>query len=214
MISILILEDNPVLGQRFRDILAGWDFTSKVQLCASNAEARKIITTETIDLLLADLNVDDGDGTDTISLLTSVNSEALTIVISGISQPNRIIDAIKKGAVGYLHKNDSSMQLIGSIEKALKGQSPISAEIAIVLCKALHEKPESQATPSNPGLLTPREVEVIDLVSRGLSYSEIADVLSISVNTLPVHIRNIYRKLQTNNRSEAVFEARRIGILQ
>jgi ATP/maltotriose-dependent transcriptional regulator MalT len=62
-------------------------------------------------------------------------------------------------------------------------------------------------------ILSPRELEVLNLISRGLSYSEVASTLSISQTTVPVHIRNIYRKLQSKNRSEAVFEARNLGLL-
>ena len=133
--------------------------------------------------------------------------------MSGISEPERIIRAIKSGAVGYLHKSDTSLQLIASIEKALAGQSPISAEIAVVLFTSLQHGETTGALEASSEILTSRETEVINLVARGLSYAEIAKTLSISKNTLPVHIRNIYRKLQTNNRTEAVFEARNLGIL-
>lgn len=213
MLSILILEDNEVLRQHFYETLLGWHLSGKVHACSSNSEAHAIIKSEKIDLLLADLNVDDGDGSETIGLLSRTNPESITIVISGISQPDRIIRAIKKGAIGYLQKTDSSIQLIGSIEKAMAGQSPISPEIAMVLCRAMHTKISGDNSLGSNVILTDRETQVIDLVARGLSYSEISDMLEISKNTLPVHIRNIYRKLQTNNRTGAVFEARSLGII-
>ena len=64
------------------------------------------------------------------------------------------------------------------------------------------------------GILTPREVEVLFTISKGLSYAEAATTLNISRQTLPVHIRSIYRKLQSNNRAEAIYEARLLGILE
>lgn len=213
MISILLLEDNEVLSRHLERTLSDWHFSADVFVCQSNAEAAEIIATNHIDLLLADLNVSDGDGVDTIRLFSKANLDGVTIIMSGISEPERIIRAIKSGAVGYLHKSDTSLQLIASIEKALAGQSPISAEIAVVLFTSLQHEETTGASKASSEILTSRETEVINLVARGLSYAEIATTLSISKNTLPVHIRNIYRKLQTNNRTEAVFEARNLGIL-
>lgn len=213
MISILLLEDNEVLSRHLERTLSDWHFSADVLVCQSNAEAAEIIATNHIGLLLADLNVSDGDGVDTIRLFSKANPDGVTIIMSGISEPERIIRAIKSGAVGYLHKSDTSLQLIASIEKALAGQSPISAEIAVVLFTSLQHEETTGASEASSEILTSRETEVINLVARGLSNAEIAKTLSISKNTLPVHIRNIYRKLQTNNRTEAVFEARNLGIL-
>ena len=213
MISILLLEDNEVLSRHLERTLSDWHYSAEVFVCQSNAEAAEIIATNQIGLLLADLNVSDGDGIDTIRLFSNANPDGVTIIMSGISEPERIIRAIKSGAVGYLHKSDTSLQLIASIEKALAGQSPISAEIAVVLFTSLQHGETTGALEASSEILTSRETEVINLVARGLSYAEIAKTLSISKNTLPVHIRNIYRKLQTNNRTEAVFEARNLGIL-
>lgn len=213
MISILILEDNEVLSRRLENTLREWHFSADVFTCASNKAAAEVIAAHQIDVLLADLNVKDGDGIDTIHFFSAANPEGITIIISGISQPDRIVGAIRSGAIGYLHKSDTTLQLIGSIERALAGYSPISAEIAMVLCKSIQGDEFVQKSPKAPSILTAKETEVIDLVSRGLSNAEIATILSISINTLPVHTRNIYRKLQTNNRTEAVFEARSMGIL-
>ena len=213
MISILLLEDNEVLSRHLERTLSDWHYSAEVFVCQSNAEAAEIIATNHIGLLLADLNVSDGDGVDTIRLFSEANPDGLTIIMSGISEPERIIRAIKSGAVGYLHKSDTSLQLIASIEKALAGQSTISAEIAVVLFTSLQHEETTGASEASSEILTSRETEVINLVARGLSNAEIAKTLTISKNTLPVHIRNIYRKLQTNNRTEAVFEARNLGIL-
>ena len=213
MISILLLEDNEVLSRHLETTLNDWHFSVEVFVCASNAAAAEIIATNQIDLLLADLNVSDGDGVDTIRLFSATRPDGITIILSGVLHPKRIIAAIKSGAIGYLHKSDTSIQLIASIEKALAGHSPISAEIAMVLFRSLQNEEENNYGVKSDEILTSKETEVINLVSRGLSNAEIATALSISKKTLPVHIRNIYRKLQTNNRTEAVFEARNLGIL-
>jgi len=215
VLSILCLEDNEILRSKFCQALNDWHFAASVFGAASIVKADHILKSNHIDILLADLNVEDGDATETIQSFSQNFPAGLAIVISGISEPSRILAAISAGAVGYIHKSDSSIQLIGAIEKALDGKSPMSAEIAMHLCVLvqngnlkLERKQLGKST-----ILTNKETELIELISRGLSYSEIARALKISLNTVPVHVRNIYRKLQTNNRTEAVYEARNLGIL-
>ena len=215
MFNIICLEDNEILRGKFSQALNEWHVAVKVFGAASNVQADQILKSNHIDILLADLNVEDGDATRTIQSFSNQYPAGLAIVISGISEPSRILAAISAGAVGYIHKSDSSIQLIGAIEKVLDGKSPMSAEIAMHLCVLLQNgnlKPERKQA-GNSTILTNKETEVIELVSRGLSYSEIAKTLGISLNTVPVHVRNMYRKLQTNNRTEAVYEARNLGII-
>jgi DNA-binding NarL/FixJ family response regulator len=201
VLSILCLEDNEILRSKFCQALNDWHFAAKVFGAASIVKADHILKSNHIDILLADLNVEDGDATETIQSFSQNYPAGLAIVISGISEPSRILAAISAGAVGYIHKSDSSIQLIGAIEKALDGKSPMSAEIAMhlsVLVQNGNLKLERKQLGKST-ILTNKETEVIELISRGLSYSEIARALKISLNTVPVHVRNIYRKLQTIN---------------
>ena len=213
MISILVLEDNEHLREKLATTLRGWDFTIKVFTCASNSDAIELISCQTIDVALVDLDVADGDGTITIRHFKEVTPEKPAIVISANVDPERILAAISSGAIGYLHKSDSSIELIGSIKSALSGESPISPGIAAALFRRLQSSPRANKLAAIGSVLTNRELEIIQLVSKGLSNMEVADVLGISKNTVPSHVRNIYRKLQTNSRSEAVFEARSLGLI-
>jgi DNA-binding NarL/FixJ family response regulator len=142
------------------------------------------------------------------------------IVISALSDAGSIYTAIESGAVGYIHKDDNSMTLQSSIRMALRGESPISPMIARRIfsniknsSKDLLGEGESKKSIASD-ILTDRELQVLHVISKGLSYSEAASALEISHKTVPTHIRNIYRKLQVNNRSEAVYEARQMGILK
>ena len=213
MISILVLEDNEHLREKLATTLRGWDFTTKVFTCASNSDAIELISCQTIDVALVDLDVADGYGTITIRHFKEVTPEKPAIVISANVDPERILAAISSGAIGYLHKSDSSIELIGSIKSALSGESPISPGIAAALFRRLQSSPRANKLAAIGSVLTNRELEIIQLVSKGLSNMEVADVLGISKNTVPSHVRNIYRKLQTNSRSEAVFEARSLGLI-
>ena len=231
MINIAVLEDDLYLQKRFARILKDWDHVQQVFTCSDNAEFLACLENHHIDILLADLDLPDGRGNHSIKAFSTKVDRAITIVISASMDSAIILQAIADGAVGYIHKGDDSPEIIKVIKTAMAGDSPISPSIANKIVATLQNngndvplvglfqnkagrKPEDQAdTKQNAEILSPRELEVLNLISRGLSYSEVASTLSISQTTVPVHIRNIYRKLQSKNRSEAVFEARNLGLL-
>jgi DNA-binding NarL/FixJ family response regulator len=216
MISILILEDNATLANRLKDILMQWEFVAHVGLCSSIADANRLIDQNNWDVFLCDLGLPDGDGKESIRKYTDANPDGISIVISSKSDDTSIMSAIQSGAVGYIYKDDHSIQIVDAVKLALNGQSPISPSIAYSVVHMLANAEQSptprKSEPRDNGILTQREVEVLSAISKGLTYVETSEVLGISKNTVPVHIRNIYRKLQANNRSEAVFEAQNLGI--
>ena len=231
MINIAVLEDDLYLQQRFARILKDWDHVQQVFTCSDNAEFLACLENHHIDVFLADLDLPDGRGNQSIKAFSTKVDRAITIVISSSMDSAVILQAIADGAVGYIHKGDESSEIITVIKTALAGDSPISPSIANKIVATLQNNendiPHSAISLNRTGrqpedhgdanqkaeILSPRELEVLNLISRGLSYSEVASTLSISQTTVPVHIRNIYRKLQSKNRSEAVFEARNLGLL-
>ena len=231
MINIAVLEDDLYLQKRFARILKDWDHVKQVFTCSDNAEFLACLENHHINILLADLDLPDGPGNHSIKAFSTKVDRAITIVISASMDSTIILQAIADGAVGYIHKGDDSPEIIKVIKTAMAGDSPISPSIANKIVATLQSngndvplvgllqnkagrKPEGQAdTKQNAEILSPRELEVLNLISRGLSYSEVATTLSIAPTTVPVHIRNIYRKLQSKNRSEAVFEAQNLGLL-
>ena len=231
MINIAVLEDDLYLQQRFVRIFKDWDYVQQVFTCSDNAEFLACLDSHHIDILLADLDLPDGRGNQSIKAFSTTAATAITIVISSSMDSAVILQAIADGAVGYIHKGDESSEIITVIKTALAGDSPISPSIANKIVATLQNNendiPHSAISLNRTGrqpedhgdanqkaeILSPRELEVLNLISRGLSYSEVASTLSISQTTVPVHIRNIYRKLQSKNRSEAVFEAQNLGLL-
>ena len=231
MINIAVLEDDLYLQQRFARVLRDWDHVQQVFTCSDNAEFLACLENHHIDILLADLDLPDGRGNQSIKTFSTTVDATITIVISSSMDSTVILQAIADGAVGYIHKGDESSEIINVIETAMAGDSPISPSIANKIVATLQNNgndaplaglfrnkaghtPEGQVEPKQKAeILSPRELEVLNLISRGLSYSEVATTLSIAPTTVPVHIRNIYRKLQSKNRSEAVFEARNLGLL-
>jgi len=231
MINIAVLEDDLYLQQRFARVLRDLDHVQQVFTCSDNAEFLACLENHHIDILLADLDLPDGRGNQSIKTFSTTVDTSITIVISSSMDSAVVLQAIADGAVGYIHKGDESSEIINIIKTAMAGDSPISPSIANKIVATLQNNgndaplaglfrnkaghtPEGQVEPKQKAeILSPRELEVLNLISRGLSYSEVATTLSIAPTTVPVHIRNIYRKLQSKNRSEAVFEARNLGLL-
>lgn len=208
-IRILLLEDDTVLRERFARILDDWESAVLVAACATLEEAQTAIKSQDIDVLLADLSLPDGHGTDAIRLLRRINPEADSMVISVITDNQTVLKAIEAGAVGYLLKDADSIELVESIKALRAGCSPISPSIARILVNRMIAPVASEISPT----LTERETEILRGIAKGFTYLELAELLGISRHTVPVHIKNIYRKLAAHNRSEAVYEAQKRGLI-
>lgn len=212
MIRVAIIEDDPVM----RDLL-----NTSVDACADMivtgtaqnvAEASGMIEAGGYDVLLCDLGLPDGNGA------TLIRQEALTgrdtdiLVITIFANQNKVLDAIKAGARGYLLKDERIEDCIEAIRNIRRGGSPISPIIARQLLGQIAPDPSETRLPM-AAPLSEREVEVLNLLSRGFSNAECAEILTVSPNTIGTHVKNIYRKLEVNSRAEALFEASSQGLL-
>ncbi|MCK0537543.1 response regulator [Alcanivorax quisquiliarum] len=209
-IRVLLLEDDPPLRKHFAQILSDWPGGELVAACATLEEALRALREQAVDLLMTDLDLPDGHGIDAIRLLRTLHPDADAMVISVLADDETVLAAIEAGAVGYLLKDADSIELVEAIQSLRAGHSPISASIARILVRRMNAPAATQSGPE----LTPREMEILRGIAKGFTYTELAEWLSISRQTVPVHIKNIYRKLAANNRSEAVYEASRRGLLR
>ncbi|MEI2771487.1 MAG: response regulator transcription factor [Candidatus Competibacter sp.] len=192
---------------------------------ASVAEAAKALARYSPDVLLVDLGLPDGSGLDVIGLASRKHPACETMVFSMFGDEALILASIEAGASGYLLKDTPGVTLEDSIRQVRSGGSPMSPIIARRILQRLRKNPPT-ADPAmaevsgRPVLevgkpaLTERETETLVLISRGYTYSEVANLLSVSVHTIQTHIKHLYDKLGVHSRSEAVFEASRIGLLR
>ena len=210
---VLLVEDDEPVRKRLARILDGWDKGSLIAACGTLADATRVIDREAIDLLITDLRLPDGNGLEAIHRLKAVSPDAEAMVVSVLADERTVLDAIQAGAAGYLHKDAYAIDLLDAVNDLLAGHSPISSRIARLLVRRLAGRQTHDTQQGAPSDLTAREMDILNHIARGLTYEEIAIRLEISRHTVPVHIRNIYRKLSVNNRSQAVFEARERGIL-
>ena len=214
--NVLILEDMNAVADRLKSNLQRWSKARVLPVCPTISHALAAIRSQSVDILIADLKLPDGMGTSAIRELKQRNPDAHVLVMTVLNDGPVVLDAIKAGATGYVLKDDSSIGLISAIEMVLDGRSPMSATIARLIVSSLQEDEKIQSqieTPDEKPELTQREADVLTAIAKGYSHKEVAEILGISHTTVPVHTRNIYRKLQTTNKTQAVAFAQRYGLI-
>lgn len=151
-------------------------------------------------LILSDIGLPGLSGTEGLPLIRARLPEVQVLMLSVYADAARVFEALRAGAVGYLLKNTPLAQLKESLLQVAAGGSPMSPGVARLVVQAFQPAPVSSPPPDE--LLTARELEVVRGIEDGLSYQLIADRHFISLDTVRSHIRNVYRKLQVNSRSE------------
>jgi DNA-binding NarL/FixJ family response regulator len=166
------------------------------------------------DVLLTDLGLPDGSGIDVIRACAARWPGCSILVISMFGDDRNVLAAIEAGAGGYILKDSAEFDVARALGDLRNGGAPMSPLIARkVLDRAAgRHAPAPAAEPAVA--LTRREADTLDLIARGYTYEETAHLLAVSLSTVQTHIRAIYRKLCVNSRSEAVFEANKLGLLQ
>ena len=223
-IKTLILEDSLVLGKKFSAIVNQWPEATLVAYCSTLSEALTVIKHEKIDLFISDLNLPDGSGITAIELMSTLHPHGRSVVISVLSEREVVVNAIKAGAIAYLSKDDASMNVLQSLKSVMMGHSPISVNIARHILSMVRPEPsvesdtEIKVDDHNDDndikiILTADEIKILSAISEGYTYREIAKILLISHKTVPVHISNIYQKLQVSHRSQAAYKAIKLGLV-
>lgn len=218
---VLLVEDDPPTRERLAEVVRNCPELLLVADVATFAEGREAIEALAPEVLLTDLGLPDGDGTDLIRIALARDPEALCMVVTVFGDERHVLAAIEAGALGYLLKGSRSTDLASSILEMLDGGSPISAAIARHLLQRLHPKDSETAASTTRGAgeevapppLSGREQEVLGYVVKGFTYPEIADLLGVSRHTVTTHVRGIYRKLSVSSRGEAVYEALQLGLV-
>jgi DNA-binding NarL/FixJ family response regulator len=212
-ITILLVEDDPPTLWRLQDALvkAGFD----VAAASTLGEARSSLGGRVPRVLLTDLQLPDGHGVELIREMRQRHPATEIMVISALGDEATVISAITVGATGYILKDAFPSDIAATVRDLVAGHSPISASIARFIVRRTQAIAEPAAGPElNTAKLTPREIDILWGIAKGFSYAEIADNLGMSRQTVPGHIKSIYRKLEVHTRGEAVFEAVQQGLIK
>src|SRR5438128_6822861 len=153
------------------------------------------------DVVLMDINLPGMNGVECVRRLKQLAPETLVVMLTVYEDTENIFNALAAGASGYLLKRTTSAELLEAIIDVQKGGSPMTAHIARKVVQSFQRAGPSQQATEN---LSQREQEVLDCLSQGFLYKEIADKLGISYETVHTYVRRIYEKLQVRTRTEAV----------
>jgi DNA-binding NarL/FixJ family response regulator len=205
LIRIVIVEDETEIRESLNALICTSEDIEVVNVFDNGEAAVEFIKKKPVDVALFDINLPGISGIEAIAQLKDTNPEIQFMVLSAYDEPDYIFSALRAGASGYILKNADTNKLIEAIKDVANGGSPMSSQIAR---KVVNEFATSKPLTSYSEKLSRRENEILEQLSKGYRYKEIADQLFISTETVRTHIRNIYEKLQVNSRGEALKKAR------
>jgi DNA-binding NarL/FixJ family response regulator len=211
-IKVFLVEDDPEFARRLAGAIESQPDLELLGVATTASDALEALERVAADVYLVDLGLPDADGTVVIAAAHHRRPEADVVVVTVFGDDPHVVRSIETGATGYLLKDVAPEELVASLRELRRGGSPISPLIARRLLQRLRARPASDPEPPRP--LSPRETEVLQLVAKGFSFGEVARLLGTSEQTIPSHVKNIYRKLAVHSRSEAVYEASRLGIIR
>lgn len=198
---IIIVEDDHIIRNAFVTLIQqSGDYT--VANAYSNAEAAiKNVKDDAPDICLMDIELPGMNGIEAIPKIKALSPNTQVVVVTVYENDDLVFKALCEGASGYLTKNMPPQKLIDSLKELENGGAPMSTNIARLVVSSFHKNRQSP--------LTARELEVLELLSSGKSYSTIADQLFVDKETVKSHIKNIYLKLEVHSKAEAIEKAKK-----
>jgi len=200
-ISVSIVEDNDKLRGTLARVIDRADGFRCVSDYANAEDALKDLPQVKPDVVLMDINLPGMNGVECVRQLKQLLPQTQVMMLTVYEDTENIFNALTAGANGYMLKRTSSKELLEAIHEVHRGGSPMTMHIARKVVSSF-QKTAATAQPTEN--LSEREQQVLDLLSQGLMYKEIADKLAISYETVHTYIRRIYEKLQVRTRTEAV----------
>lgn len=214
-IRVLLIDDHALFREGLAGIIASQPDMQVVGEASDGFEGLVKAQELNPDLILMDIQMPGMDGLETTRQVRKVMPDVKIVMLTVRKDDEKLFEAIKEGAQGYLLKDIRSNEMLTMLRGALQGEAAISPEQAGRVLEEFRRL--SQLVPPEPETetvaLTEREQEILDLVGRGMKDKEIAEALTISLNTVKTHMHNILTKLQVSSRREAARLARKKGLL-
>jgi DNA-binding NarL/FixJ family response regulator len=200
-ITISLVEDNNQLRGTLARLLDGAEGFRCISQYASAEDALAGLPKDKPDVVLMDINLPGMNGVECVRRLKQIAPEIAAVMLTAYEDTENIFNALAAGATGYLLKRAPRAELLDAIREVRRGGSPMTTHIARKVVQSFQK--ESLAAQTGEAL-SAREQEVLDHLSQGFLYKEIAEKMGISYETVHTYIRRIYEKLQVRTRTEAV----------
>ncbi len=201
-ISLLLIDDHFVVRSGLAASLELEDDLRVVAEADSGAQALDLFESHRPDVVLMDLQLPGMNGIEATAAILARHAEARVLIFSTFARDEEILRALRAGALGYLQKSASRPELIAAIREVAAGRESLPADIATRL--------QDRAARAE---VTPRELEILTLITRGKANKEIAADLGIAEDTVKQHVSRILHKLGVNDRAQATAEAIRLGLV-
>jgi two-component system response regulator DegU len=213
---LVIVDDHPLFRAAIRQMLRNWPDLVVVGEAADGWESVELCRRLHPELVLMDLWMPRMDGFEATREIKRESPSTIVLVLTAFEEPEYLLKALRAGASGYVLKHLGSQQIVGAIRRVLEGESPLNQEVAMqLLMRLIEEMRQKEAEPKSPLPipLSPREMEVLELLSRGQSNQQIARGLFISMSTVKNHVHHIIEKLGASDRVQAVILAIEYGLI-
>jgi DNA-binding NarL/FixJ family response regulator len=213
LFRVLLVEDEPWVRQGVAQLLDDAPAGSTIAAACSSAEEALVQVKAglTFDVALVDVGLPGMSGIELIRSLRRSGVEGVAVVFTVFDDPNTILDALRAGARGYLLKSTPFPRLRAALLEAMEGGAPMTPSIARLLVEQV-----AAAGAPEPGddarALTRREREVLALLTKGLTYADVARALGLGLGTVQSHVKSIYGKLEVASKAEAAAVATRLGM--
>ena len=213
-IRVMVVDDHPLFRQGVASLLREQTDMEFIGEAEDGARALSQIQALHPDVILMDIQMPNVDGIEATRKIKEILPDSKVIILTVAEEEQKLFEAIKSGADGYLLKKIGSQALLHTIRGVFLGEASISRTMASKIIKEFSEQARRDKS-NEEGLqeLSPREMEVLDQVTQGQTNKEIAAFLSISEGTVKNHMRNIMDKLHLRNRAQAAAYALRQGLV-
>jgi len=208
-IRLMVVDDHRVVRSGVKALI---ETEEDLEVIGEATDGREAVTKAKAmapDLVLMDLVMPEMDGVEATRRITKEGVDLEILILTSFSEEERIIQAIKAGASGYLIKDASPKELVSAIKDTYRGESTLDPKVAGTVLRSMQEENDQPAEE-----LTEREIEVLELIAEGLPNDDIANELYISERTVRSHVSNILGKLNMQNRTQAALYAVRQGIAE
>lgn len=214
MKKLALVDDNVFLQKTILEKLGFFD-DIKVRFCACDGKdlLHKLEQNHNLDLILMDIEMPEMNGIEATAQVKAKYPHIKIVMLTVFDNDEHIFKAIKAGADGYLLKDVNPKELYDGIVETLNGGAAMNPSIAFKTLKLLRNPIDFSEKEEASVKLSAREIDVLEQLSKGLTYTVIAENLFLSPSTIRRHIENIYSKLQVHNKLEAVQKARRNNLI-
>jgi DNA-binding NarL/FixJ family response regulator len=211
-INIYVVEDQPKILKNLMKLLNGFDEIKVIGKAMSGEEALEGIEMDKPEVILLDLGLPQMSGIDVTREVKKKYPEIEILIFTIFDEEDKVMEAIQAGASGYLLKGMEAEKIVEAICEVKDGGSVIQPSLARSLLRHF-QNPPAQAQEEDFPKLTPREIEILQIIAKGLSNAEAGRVLKISRATIRTHLEHIYAKMSVSNRVEAITEGIRQGLI-